>query len=176
MQAEISKLAWPRGSHPVCSTRVYNVLAYFYADYFDAGTPDSKKNRLHFFTPNFSGKYGRFHGNAYKVNTTFRPGKLGSGLEEGFCCWMQSRRECLRHRIRLEEVQVHEHNKLRSWKRVHSRSQSRTLRCVFQTSKKKKKKNAKFAAKEDFRHLGMIPRRCMTKIEAASRQCDPACW
>ena len=39
MQAEIPKLAWPRGSHPARSTRVYNVLAYFYADYFDAGTP-----------------------------------------------------------------------------------------------------------------------------------------
>ena len=39
MQAEISKLAWPRRSHPARSTRVYNVLAYFYADYFDAGTP-----------------------------------------------------------------------------------------------------------------------------------------
>ena len=39
LQAEISKLAWPRRSHPVRSTRVYNVLAYFYADYFDAGTP-----------------------------------------------------------------------------------------------------------------------------------------
>ena len=39
LQAEISKLAWPRGSHPAHSTRVYNVLAYFYADYFDAGTP-----------------------------------------------------------------------------------------------------------------------------------------
>ena len=40
LQAEISKLAWPRRSHPARSTRVYNVLAYFYADYFDAGTPD----------------------------------------------------------------------------------------------------------------------------------------
>ena len=39
LQAEISKLAWPRRSHPARSTRVYNVLAYFYADYFDAGTP-----------------------------------------------------------------------------------------------------------------------------------------
>ena len=39
LQAEISKLAWPRRSHPPRSTRVYNVLAYFYADYFDAGTP-----------------------------------------------------------------------------------------------------------------------------------------
>ena len=39
LQAEISKLAWPRRSHPARSTRVYNVLAYLYADYFDAGTP-----------------------------------------------------------------------------------------------------------------------------------------
>ena len=39
LQADISKLAWPRGSHPSRSMRVYNVLAYFYADYFNAGTP-----------------------------------------------------------------------------------------------------------------------------------------
>ena len=41
LQAEISKLAWPRRSHPARSMCVYNVLAYFYADYFDAGTPAS---------------------------------------------------------------------------------------------------------------------------------------
>ena len=40
LQAKISKLAWPRRSHPARITRVYNVLAYFYADYFDAGTPE----------------------------------------------------------------------------------------------------------------------------------------
>ena len=46
LQAEISKLAWPRRSHPARSTRVYNVLAYFYADYFDAGTPAPSSHRL----------------------------------------------------------------------------------------------------------------------------------
>ena len=40
LQAETAKLAWPRGSHPGRSTRVYNVLAYLYADYFDAVTPE----------------------------------------------------------------------------------------------------------------------------------------
>ena len=29
LKADISKVAWPRGSHPACSTCVYNVLAYF---------------------------------------------------------------------------------------------------------------------------------------------------
>ena len=43
LQAEISKLAWSRGSHPARSTRVYNVLAYFYADYFEVGTPEPGK-------------------------------------------------------------------------------------------------------------------------------------
>ena len=52
LQAEISKLAWPRTcrSHPARSTRVYNVLAYFYADYFDAGTP-VRNGLIDFFPP-----------------------------------------------------------------------------------------------------------------------------
>ena len=40
LQAETAKLAWPRWSHPARSTRVYNNLAYLYADFFDAVTPE----------------------------------------------------------------------------------------------------------------------------------------
>ena len=46
LQAEISKLAWPRGSHPARGTRVYKVLAYFYTDYFDAGTPAEDQQKM----------------------------------------------------------------------------------------------------------------------------------
>ena len=51
LQAENSKLAWPRGSHPSRGTRVYNVLAYSYADYFDASTPTLGSARLVLILP-----------------------------------------------------------------------------------------------------------------------------
>ena len=52
LQAEISTLACPRGSHPARGMRVYNVLAYFYADYFDAGTLASMNtNGAHLIDP-----------------------------------------------------------------------------------------------------------------------------
>ena len=45
LRAEIPTLVWLRGSHPARSTRVYNILAYFYTDYFDAGTPAAGPSR-----------------------------------------------------------------------------------------------------------------------------------